>query len=211
MRHEARQTFGTVLAGHGPCLTPGPAAMVMWMFDQLRAVLDPRAGLVLGLLQPRFDCCRLAVDGASCAERVSEFKLANGLTGRGHPRPSRPGRDPDDLVQGGRRRRAAGLLRHRPFPRASDVQGHRQDPHRPVLQDRRQERRRGQRLHQSRRHRLFPARRQGPPASRDGDGGRPHGESAPDRGGRGDRARCHPRRAPLAVSTTIPAASCKSR
>src|ERR1700682_2374100 len=54
--------------------------MVMWMFDQLLAVLDPRAGLVLASFSLASLAVAIAVDGAYASERVSEFKLANGLT-----------------------------------------------------------------------------------------------------------------------------------
>src|SRR3977135_497731 len=54
--------------------------MVMWMFDQLLAVLDPRAGLGLACFSLASLAVAIAVDGAYSSERVSEFKLANGLT-----------------------------------------------------------------------------------------------------------------------------------
>ena len=46
------------------------------------------------------------------------------------PGPPRAGRHAHGLVQGRRRRRDAGQIRPRAFPRTSDVQGHRQEPDR---------------------------------------------------------------------------------
>ena len=177
-----------------------PRSMVMWMFDQLVGAASMRGcrSCSPAPASPRWRWPSLRTEKPAAAERAHGVQARQRARCRGDPRSSRARRHPDGLVQGRRRRRAAGLLGHRPFPRTSDVQGHRHDPDRPVLQDRRQERRRGQRLHQSRRHRLFPARRQGSPADGDGHGGRPHGESAPLRGGRGHRAQRHPRGAPLA-------------
>ena len=47
--------------------------------------------------------------------------------GRGGAGPPRAGRHPHGLVQGRRRRRDARQIRHRTFPRTSDVQGHCQE------------------------------------------------------------------------------------
>ena len=54
--------------------------MVMWMLDQLMAVLDPRAGLLLACASLASVAVAAAVEGAYASERVSEFKLSNGLT-----------------------------------------------------------------------------------------------------------------------------------
>ena len=53
--------------------------MTLWMFDQLLAVLDPKAGLVLASFSLASIAVAVAVDGASAAQRVSEFTLKNGL------------------------------------------------------------------------------------------------------------------------------------
>src|SRR5262245_32466436 len=54
--------------------------MVMWMLDQLMASLDPRAGFVLACASLASVAVAAAVGEAYASERVSEFKLANGLT-----------------------------------------------------------------------------------------------------------------------------------
>ena len=64
---------------------------------------------------------------------VSEFKLANGLQVVVVSRPSRARRHALRLVSRRRRRRAARRLRHRPLPRAPDVQVDGQDRVRRVL------------------------------------------------------------------------------
>jgi zinc protease len=53
--------------------------MVMSMFDQLGTLLDIRAGLALACLSVTTMAVAVAVDGASAASRVTEFKLGNGL------------------------------------------------------------------------------------------------------------------------------------
>ena len=93
--------------------------------------------------------------------------------GRGHSRSSRAGRDPYALVQGRLRRRDPGQIRARPFPRASDVQGHRQEPVRALLAGRCHHRRPGERVHLGRLHRLFPARAARQAQADDGVRGRP--------------------------------------
>src|SRR5215468_4726200 len=55
-------------------------SMVMWMLDQLMASLDPRAGLMLACASLASVAVAAAVGEAYASERVSEFKLANGLT-----------------------------------------------------------------------------------------------------------------------------------
>ena len=67
--------------------------------------------------------CRRSRPGAS-GRKVSDFKLAQRPETGGHSRPPRAGRHPHDLVQGRRRRRDAGQVGPRAFPRAPDVQGH---------------------------------------------------------------------------------------
>ena len=53
--------------------------MVMSMFDQLGTMLDMRAGLALAYLSLASMAVAVALDGASAAPLVTEFKLANGL------------------------------------------------------------------------------------------------------------------------------------
>lgn len=53
--------------------------MVMWMFEQLSAVLDARAGFILACVSLASLAVAVVVDRAIPAERVHEFKLANGL------------------------------------------------------------------------------------------------------------------------------------
>jgi zinc protease len=53
--------------------------MVMSMFDQFGTLLDIRAGLALACLGLATMAVAVAVDGASAASRVTEFKLDNGL------------------------------------------------------------------------------------------------------------------------------------
>ncbi len=75
-----------------------------------------------------------------------------------------------------------------PFLRAHDVPRHEEESGRPVHRDRRAQRRRDQRLHHPRLHRLLRGDRQGPPLDGDGARGRPHGESRPLRSERRHRA-----------------------
>ncbi len=135
---------------------------------------------------------------AHAASRVTEFKLDNGMQVVVIPDARAPVVTHMVWYKVGAADEPQGRLWHRALSRAPDVQVHGQDPDGRVLQDRRQARRPGQRLHRPRRHRLLPAHRQGQAAHGDGDGGRPHGQSASHRKGSADRARCHPRRAPLA-------------
>ena len=83
--------------------------------------------------------------GLICFSRLRSGQSDAGNAGRGaeirrrelHPRqrhadcraaePSGPGGDADRLVPGRRRRRPARKIRHRPFSRTSDVQGHEND------------------------------------------------------------------------------------
>ena len=53
--------------------------MVMWMFDQLAALLDARAGLVLVCASLASVAVASAMDKAPSNTRVQEFRLANGL------------------------------------------------------------------------------------------------------------------------------------
>jgi zinc protease len=53
--------------------------MVMSMFDQFGTLLDVRAGLALACLSLATMAVAVAVDGATAASRVTEFKLDNGL------------------------------------------------------------------------------------------------------------------------------------
>ena len=53
--------------------------MVMWMLEQLSAVLDPRAGLIFACASLASIAVAAAVDKAVPSERVEEFTLANGL------------------------------------------------------------------------------------------------------------------------------------
>ena len=114
--------------------------------------------------------------------------------GRGDPRSSHPGGHADDLVQGRLRRRDAGQIRARAFPRTSDVQGHRGASGRRILPDRAQDRRQRERLHLHRLHRLFPARAARATAQDDGIRGRPHDRPRPQGRERAARARCRARR-----------------
>ena len=107
--------------------------------------------------------------------------------------PPRAGRHPHGLVQGRRRRRDAGQVGPRPFPRTSDVQGHRQASDGRVLANGRLRRRPGKRLHHPGLHRLLPARVAR--ASQDADGirVRPHDRPGADRCGGGARTQGRPR------------------
>ncbi len=53
--------------------------MVMWMFDQLAALLDARAGLVLVCASLASVAVASAMDRAAPTTRVHEFRLSNGL------------------------------------------------------------------------------------------------------------------------------------
>ena len=53
--------------------------MVMWMFDQLAALLDARAGLVLVCAGLASIAAASAMDKVAPSTRVQEFRLANGL------------------------------------------------------------------------------------------------------------------------------------
>ena len=53
--------------------------MMMWMFDQLLVALDPRAGLLLASFSLASLAVVVAAEGAQASQRVSEFKLKNGL------------------------------------------------------------------------------------------------------------------------------------
>jgi zinc protease len=53
--------------------------MVMWMFDQLAALFDMRAGLVLACASLASIAVASAMDKAAPNARVHEFRLANGL------------------------------------------------------------------------------------------------------------------------------------
>ncbi len=71
--------FGTNLAGSHAVSYPRSRSMMTMMFDQFLAALDPRAGLLLASLSLASLAVAVAVDGAHAAQRVSEFKLKNGL------------------------------------------------------------------------------------------------------------------------------------
>ncbi len=132
-----------------------------------------------------------------CARR-SRASRSTTAAGRGAARSPRADRHPDDLVQGGLRRRAEGRVGHRPLPRTPDVQGHEDPQTGRVLGRRRRDRRRGERLHLLRLHRLLPAGAGRVPEGDDGLRGRPDGEPRPHRRGGAARARRDPRRAPHA-------------
>ena len=53
--------------------------MVMSMFDQLAGALASRAGLLIACLSLASMAVAVAVDGAYASQRVSEFRLPNGL------------------------------------------------------------------------------------------------------------------------------------
>ena len=61
------------------------------------------------------------------APQITHFTLVQRAGGRGDSRSPRAGRHPHDLVQGRLRRRDAGQIGPRAFPRTPDVQGHRQE------------------------------------------------------------------------------------
>ena len=94
---------------------------------------------------------------------------------RGHPRSPRAGRHPHGLVPQRLGRRSARQVRHRAFPRAPDVQGHRDsippgEFSKVVAELGGQE----NAFTSLRLHRLFPARRPRAPRDHDGVRGRPH-------------------------------------
>ncbi len=149
--------------------------------------------LALMLMIPSFATAR-----ANPANRVSEFKLANGLVLVVVPDNRAPVVTHMVYYPRRRRRRAAWRIGHRPFPRALDVQVDGEARHRRVLRHRLAPRRPAQRLHQLRLHRLLPARLQGPSEDDHGDGSRPDGEPAAEREGGRDRAPGHHRGAPRA-------------
>ena len=72
--------------------------------------------------------CRRCRDRLSRCAADQPFHPVQRSRGRGHSRSPRAGRHPHGLVPGRLRRRDAGQVRARPFPRTSDVQGHRQEP-----------------------------------------------------------------------------------
>ena len=99
---------------------------------------------------------RDAVARRRAGRRPDRRLHAGERTGAGrHSRPPRAGGHPHDLVQGRRRRRDAGQVGARAFPRTSDVQGHGEESDRPFLASGRHHRRPGKRLHLERLHRLF--------------------------------------------------------
>lgn len=53
--------------------------MVMWMFDQFLAALDPRAGLALASFSLATLAVAVSANGAHASQRVAEFTLKNGL------------------------------------------------------------------------------------------------------------------------------------
>ena len=169
-----------------------------------RRVSRPPAGSARRLLFVLSLCplCRAGRDGARLRRRPGSargrehlpFHPRQRARGRGHPRPPHAGRDPHDLVQGRVGGRGGRQDRARPFPRAPDVQGHREEPAGALLADSRDRRRPGERLHHRRLHRIFPAHR--PRISADGDGirSRPHDRPRADRRQGAARARRGARR-----------------
>ena len=73
------ETFGTNLARAPLVAHSRSRSMTMWMFDQLLAVLDAKAGLVLASVGLAALAVAVATDGAHAVQRVSEFTLKNGL------------------------------------------------------------------------------------------------------------------------------------
>ena len=130
--------------------------------------------------------------------RASEFKLSNGMEVVVIPDHRAPVVTHMVWYRVGAADEKRGKFRHRPLPRTSDVQVDRQDPGRRILQNRRPPRRPGQCLHRPGRDRILSARRQGSARQDDGDGSRPHGQSAARRKRGADRARRHSRRTPFA-------------
>ena len=53
--------------------------MMIWMFDQLLPALDPRMGFVLASFSLATLAVAVAAEGPQASQRVSEFKLKNGL------------------------------------------------------------------------------------------------------------------------------------
>ncbi len=53
--------------------------MMIWMFDQLLPALDPRMGFVLASFSLASLAVAVAAEGPQASQRVSEFKLKNGL------------------------------------------------------------------------------------------------------------------------------------
>ena len=142
--------------------------------------------------------CRPAAAAAGRRQRRRQLPARQRHGGRRHPRPPRADRHPHGLVQGRQRRRAAGQVRHRPFLRASDVQGHQEPQGRRVRRQDRRDRRQRECLHLRRLHRLLPDGDAGSARHDDGLRGRPHAQPDPHRRGHRHRARRHPRGAPFA-------------
>jgi zinc protease len=71
--------FGTNLARSRPVTHSRSRSMTMWMLDQFFAVLDPKSGLVLTSLCLAALAVAITPERVKGSQRVSEFKLKNGL------------------------------------------------------------------------------------------------------------------------------------
>ena len=135
------------------------------MFDQLAGALDARTGLILAAFSLASMAVAVAVDGARATPRVERVHARNGLQVVVIPDHRAPvvtqmvwykvGAADEPPGKSG----IAHFLEHLMFKGTDD------DPAGEFSKIVAEQRRRGQRLHQSRLHRLFPARRQGPAAA----------------------------------------------
>ncbi len=129
--------------------------------------IQPRGPLVPHDLEARFRFCAPPLWRSHGCRRprpaagpdVAHFTLANGLEVVVIPDHRTPVVTHMVWYRVGAADETPGKIGPRPFPRTSDVQGHREEPARAVLADRRHHRRPGERLHVERLHRLFPAHR----------------------------------------------------
>jgi zinc protease len=71
--------FGTNLALQGSATHARSRSKMMWMVDQLLALVDPKVGLLMASFCLATLAVAVAGDGTQPSPRVSEFKLANGL------------------------------------------------------------------------------------------------------------------------------------
>ena len=134
--------------------------------------------------------CGARIGGAF---RSGELHARQRDAGRGRAEPSRPGGGADGLVQARGGRRPARKIRHRPFPRTSDVQGNGRQPAGRLHGSDRTQRRARQRVHDPGLHRLSRDDRARPVGPRHAAGSGPHDRASARRQGRAARARCRPR------------------
>ena len=139
--------------------------------------------------EPHLDVAAPGSARPAAGSGVVDFRLDNGLTVVVIPDRRAPVVTHMVWYRNGSADDPRGQVGHRAFPRTSDVQGHQGPSAGRVLAAHRRDRRPGERLHQQRLHRLFPARRQGALERDDGIRGRPHDRPRAHRRDRRARAR----------------------